>query len=339
MKKAFLFTVALFLASSIYAQDIFKKHGFEKETLTLSKGRYEEVFTNKEVVQIGSVLLNTKTNKVVKFLDEETEDISFKSEYSSRWLSPDPLAEKYPQLSPYVFCANNPLKFVDKDGRILHLADNYAGAMKNIAQIAATTKGGQVMDRVIGLNDKYTLNSTFWTGSSKYDPSSGDINYVADPWRSEIDGGVINSMLVMGHETFHAYDDSYGNFFRNDPTFTESRAVSFGNYLRSEYSLSPMRESYGLIKDANFHQFGSDEKISNFTTLGNNADKTSYGFSYTKTTTTVESYKNIAGIRIPDKTTTSSSTYYMVVSRDKDNNATYKIYNNEDEYKKATQGW
>jgi len=117
VKKAFLFTGALFLACSIQAQDIFKKHGFDKETLTLSKGRYEEVFTNKEIVQIGSVLLNTKTNKVVKFLDEETEGVSFKAEYSSRWLSPDPLAEKYPQLSPYVFCANNPVRYTDPTGK------------------------------------------------------------------------------------------------------------------------------------------------------------------------------------------------------------------------------
>jgi len=255
---------------------------------------------------------------------------------ADRFTTMDPLAEMNYSVSPYAYCNNNPVKFVDSDGRILHLANNYAGAMKNIAQIAATTKGGQVMDRIIGLNDTYTLNSTFLTSSSGYD--DGDINYVAHCWVN-VDGGFMNSMIAMGHETFHAYDDSYGNFYHNDQTFTESRAVSFGNYLRSEYSLSPMRESYGLIKDANFHQFGSDEKISNFTTLGSNANKTSYGFSYTKTTTTVESYKTVAGLRIPNKTTTTSSTYYMVVNKDKDNNATYKRYENEDEYKKATQGW
>jgi RHS repeat-associated protein len=33
-----------------------------------------------------------------------------------RFLSVDPLASKYPDLSPYAYCANNPLKFVDKDG-------------------------------------------------------------------------------------------------------------------------------------------------------------------------------------------------------------------------------
>jgi hypothetical protein len=117
MKKIFLFISVSFLACLVQAQDIFKAHGFEKEPLTLSRGRYEEVFTNKEIVQIGSVLLNTKTNKVIKFLNEETEDVSFKAEHSSRWLSPDPLAEKFPWQSPYVFCSDNPVNRIDPDGR------------------------------------------------------------------------------------------------------------------------------------------------------------------------------------------------------------------------------
>jgi hypothetical protein len=33
------------------------------------------------------------------------------------WLSVDPLAEKFPGWSPYSYCFNNPLSFVDPDGR------------------------------------------------------------------------------------------------------------------------------------------------------------------------------------------------------------------------------
>ena len=36
---------------------------------------------------------------------------------TARWISQDPLAEKYYFVSPYVFCSNNPVKFVDPDGR------------------------------------------------------------------------------------------------------------------------------------------------------------------------------------------------------------------------------
>ena len=35
----------------------------------------------------------------------------------SRWTTPDPLAEKYYGISPYAFCNNNPVNFVDLDGR------------------------------------------------------------------------------------------------------------------------------------------------------------------------------------------------------------------------------
>ena len=33
-----------------------------------------------------------------------------------RWLSVDPMADKYPSLSPYNYCAGNPLKYVDPSG-------------------------------------------------------------------------------------------------------------------------------------------------------------------------------------------------------------------------------
>ena len=34
-----------------------------------------------------------------------------------RWTTPDPLADKYYSVSPYAFCGNNPVNFIDPDGR------------------------------------------------------------------------------------------------------------------------------------------------------------------------------------------------------------------------------
>lgn len=117
-KLSFYLGISLILSSQlIKAQDIFKQHGFEKEPLTLSNGRYNEFFNNDEFVQIGTVLLNTKTNKIFAFVDEDTSLTKYLSEFSSRWLSIDPLAAKYPQVSPYVYVSNNPINAIDPDGR------------------------------------------------------------------------------------------------------------------------------------------------------------------------------------------------------------------------------
>lgn len=38
-------------------------------------------------------------------------------ELMTMWLSVDPLSDKYPSISPYAYCAWNPVKLVDPDGR------------------------------------------------------------------------------------------------------------------------------------------------------------------------------------------------------------------------------
>ena len=52
--------------------------------------------------------------------DSETGLSYFGSRYYSSdlsvWLSVDPMAAKYPSLSPYVYCADNPVRVVDPDG-------------------------------------------------------------------------------------------------------------------------------------------------------------------------------------------------------------------------------
>ena len=42
----------------------------------------------------------------------------------SIWLSVDPMADKYPNLSPYTYCADNPVRMVDEDGRDWYLPEN-----------------------------------------------------------------------------------------------------------------------------------------------------------------------------------------------------------------------
>ena len=47
----------------------------------------------------------------------------YDSDLMTGWLSVDPMADKYPNISPYAYCAWNPIKLVDPDGE--EIADYY----------------------------------------------------------------------------------------------------------------------------------------------------------------------------------------------------------------------
>jgi len=53
-----------------------------------------------------------------------------------RWHSIDPLCEKYYSTSPYVYCVNNPMKYVDPDGRKIVISDNASEEFKRQVQNA-----------------------------------------------------------------------------------------------------------------------------------------------------------------------------------------------------------
>jgi RHS repeat-associated protein len=63
-----------------------------------------------------------------KELDEENGMYYYSARYYAppTFISRDPMFEKYPSISPYTYCSNNPLKFVDPDGRRVFAYDRYS---------------------------------------------------------------------------------------------------------------------------------------------------------------------------------------------------------------------
>lgn len=58
-----------------------------------------------------------------------------------RWLSTDPLQKKYPDLSPYNFTGNNPILFVDYDGKDFGIKiDHEAKTIVIVANVYTTSK-------------------------------------------------------------------------------------------------------------------------------------------------------------------------------------------------------
>jgi hypothetical protein len=118
MKRINLLTVFLLLSYYLSAQNPFAQYGYTKVKIgTMTNGRYNEFFDNDTIMQIGSVIINTNTGKIVSFIvNNDTTNILPEPQIMSRWISPDPLAEKYWSISPYSYCNNNPLKYIDPNG-------------------------------------------------------------------------------------------------------------------------------------------------------------------------------------------------------------------------------
>ena len=60
-----------------------------------------------------------------KEFDEETGLYYYGARYYeprlSLWISTDPMQEKYPNVSGYVYCLNNPILFKDPDGKDVYM--------------------------------------------------------------------------------------------------------------------------------------------------------------------------------------------------------------------------
>ena len=71
----------------------------------------------------GTTFRDAYTGKEDQTLDFGTNYTDFGArQYSPalrRWMAPDPLSEKYYGISPYAFCADNPVNIIDADGEVI----------------------------------------------------------------------------------------------------------------------------------------------------------------------------------------------------------------------------
>jgi len=158
MKRTILFLLAVTTAMScLFAQTTknpFSELGYKKQVMyTSSKGEFEEFHGNPDVIEIGSVYFNTKTNKVVGYVNPEKEKAEVATATSA--MSVDPLCEKYYWISPYAYCLNNPVKYVDPDGKdvAILIAKDGAGRNGHMAAVVQD-KNGKFYYMTVGNTDR-----------------------------------------------------------------------------------------------------------------------------------------------------------------------------------------
>ncbi len=83
-----------------------------------------------------------------------------------RWMTQDPLSSKYPGISQYVYCINNPVRFIDLDGMDPIYAKNFWGKIRQIGDDGQNSTGSYLVRGSVARDVKNaTKAGEFYTGS------------------------------------------------------------------------------------------------------------------------------------------------------------------------------
>ena len=235
MKRTILFLLTVTTAvSCLFAQTTknpFSELGYKKQVMyTSSKGEFEEFHKNPDVVEIGSVYFNTKTNKVIGYLDPEKEKVEVATATSA--MSVDPLCEKYYWISPYAYCLNNPVNAIDPDGRSTWVTQGNNGTYQVFngdlndkdKNIYVYTKDKDGNYTVRGESIGITTSITSFYNSDK-DNGKGNEK---GGWAS---GSIINSNDKSG-------DNFLGKMFGNTPAMFDGYMANGGNGGKYDFKVT-----------------------------------------------------------------------------------------------------
>ena len=154
----------------------FKRLGYKPSVYTF--GDDKEFHDLDTVVEIGDVLFNTQTKEVVGFVEDMDSLIELKPELQS--MSIDPHCEKYYSITPYAYCMNNPVRFIDPNGR--DWIEDKAGKItwNDDAKSNKTTPEGytyignnNALLTHIGMNSNFSEQSSKRIGQFAFDSGSG----------------------------------------------------------------------------------------------------------------------------------------------------------------------
>ena len=141
--------------------------------------------------------------------DSETGLSYFGSRYYSSdlsiWLSVDPMSDKYPSLSPYVYCANNPIKLVDPNGEEVDWVQRADGTIywDDNATSPENTKKGETY---LGKEGQQTIGTDVWNYHS---------NGSCDELRPIIVGMDDNSLISSNNNTNNSNIDNANSILSN----------------------------------------------------------------------------------------------------------------------------
>ena len=197
-------------------------------------------------------------------------------ELMTGWLSVDPMSDKYPSISPYAYCAWNPVKLVDPDGdscvfvneeaRVLFYRV-YNNVLNKISEMNERNYEYQNMQKLkMYFDDVLSASTVFYFRATPREQSNGDIyieggNTYGTP---EVNGVCVDfvdlSETSLVHETRHAYGFLQGEWNFNTSELIENH-YSLVNYdYMDEFEAYIMEDSYRYVTSGEY-RFHNDGHI------------------------------------------------------------------------------
>ena len=126
---------------------------------------------------------------------------------NTRWMTIDPLAEKYYHISPYVYCAGNPVNLVDPDGRKIYFAKGTSKQFKDkfAEAVSFMNKKGtsynlwnmEESDHVYYISEGKSSSFSYGSGTLYWNPNEIVVSSK---------GIAISPVTILAHEAGHAAD-------------------------------------------------------------------------------------------------------------------------------------
>jgi hypothetical protein len=190
---------------------------------TLSWGKFDEVHEPKRIEQYQRTLFDTKTMKITKFVTADTLYNNYPFDPVIAAWQIDPLFAKYPSVSPYSAFANNPIVFIDKDGKEPNryqsgTIDDFFNQFKNINNYKDKSGNLLKLDNVSSIYAYLKENS------------STAIRYVYTEKNGWIDMNHVFSVFENGKTATDALEPLSGNPYAREYLFNGAGAKSYYSY-------------------------------------------------------------------------------------------------------------